>query len=367
MLKTIGILGLIALIVSLVTGGAFAIDSPHTQNCGACHLAHNSLGPSYTTQETNELLCMSCHKIGGAASGLPFSSTDKAVVGTSGTSHAWGVSMDAGVAPLNLAAGNPNNKYGLKTAAEVTDAALQSRLQGAGNKVSCSVCHDQHSQANATWNAYAAPALSGAKGDNGAATSDGATTTINDTAKSWSTNGWVGYYVRLTMGNPANLGHIAQITANTAWQLAVSPAFPAAIAAGDKYEIMGKGYMRTRNDLDQLCVACHAYRVPTSVPTGGVSQTDVRTWDGNVKSHPIAKVFTSTTKAVSDASQFNSAPLEPASAGWAPQTGWRYHMNGGTDTNVYNNLVMGPDGQVRCLTCHRVHYADSNSATPDIP
>jgi hypothetical protein len=330
-------------------------------------MGHNSLGPSYTNQETNELLCISCHKIGGAASALPFSSTDKAVVGTSGTSHSWGVSMEAGVAPLNLAAGSPNNKYGLKTAAEVTDAALQARLQGAGNKVSCSVCHDQHSQDNATWNPYSAPALKGAKQESGAATSGGTTATINDTAKSWSNNGWVGYYVRIMMGNSANLGSVSQITANTATQLAVSPAFPAAVAAGDKYEILGKGFLRTRNDLDQLCVACHAYRVPTSVPTGGVSQTDVRTWDGNVKSHPINKAFTATTKGVADASQYNSAPLEPASAGWAPQAGFRYHINGGTDRNVYNNLVISYDGQIKCLTCHSVHYADSNSATPDIP
>lgn len=125
---------------------------------------------------------------------------------------------------------------------------------------------------------------------------------------------------------------------------------------------------RMANDFNQMCEDCHYYRTPESVPVppGSFSQTDVRTWDGKKKSHPIVKnISTDTTTPL----QFNgTAPLEPAGASWAPQTtSPRYHGNGGTDTNAANNIAFDSNGKMRCLSCHGVHYTDSNSSTTGQP
>ncbi len=122
----------------------------------------------------------------------------------------------------------------------------------------------------------------------------------------------------------------------------------------------GRHLQRMANDLNQLCEDCHYYRTSASAP-GGVSQTDVRTWDGNKKSHPVNMTLTS-------GAAYNATPLEPAAAGWAAQTGApRYHQNGGTDTNATNNIVFDSTGKIRCLSCHGIHYTDSDSSTVDQP
>ncbi len=126
----------------------------------------------------------------------------------------------------------------------------------------------------------------------------------------------------------------------------------------------GRHFMRIPNDMNQLCEGCHYYRTPAS------GQTDTRTWDGNKKSHPVVKIFTSDngeTPDVSNPLTFLTSPAEPGT-GYASQTGGiRYHLNGGGDTNATNNVVLDPTGQVRCLSCHGVHYTDSDSTTVDQP
>jgi predicted CXXCH cytochrome family protein len=127
----------------------------------------------------------------------------------------------------------------------------------------------------------------------------------------------------------------------------------------------GRHYMRMPNDMNELCEDCHYYRTPAS------GQTDTRTWDGNYKSHPVVKTFSSDsgeTPDVSNPQTFLTSPAEPGSSGYALQTGGiRYHQNGGGDTNVSNNVVLDSNGQVRCLSCHGVHYTDSDSITVDQP
>ncbi|MBI5675404.1 MAG: hypothetical protein HZC48_06205 [Nitrospirae bacterium] len=63
------------------------------------------------------------------------------------------------------------------------------------------------------------------------------------------------------------------------------------------------------------------------------------------------------------------APYEPDCKGAAcAQTGApRYHLNSGTDTNSTNNIVFDSSGKMRCLSCHGMHYTDSNSSTEDKP
>jgi hypothetical protein len=115
----------------------------------------------------------------------------------------------------------------------------------------------------------------------------------------------------------------------------------------------GRHFVRVPNDYNQLCEDCHYYRTQPS------TQTNVRTYTGKPTSHPV-------TVNLAGAS-YHAVPLEPQAAAWAPQPGTRYALNGGTDTNLTNNLVMDPSSQIRCLTCHGVHYTDSNSATVDQP
>ncbi len=37
--------------------------------------------------------------------------------------------------------------------------------------------------------------------------------------------------------------------------------------------------------------------------------------------------------------------------------------SGDADTNSHNDLLLDALGNVQCLTCHAVHFADSNAAT----
>jgi hypothetical protein len=155
-----------------------------------------------------------------------------------------------------------------------------------------------------------------------------------------------------------------RILSNSPATTLTTDAFPGSNGVGNTYYITSNRHlMRQNNAMNEMCVDCHYYRTPASVPAGGASQTDVKTWDGNRKSHPVGKKLSD----VSDAAQFNAAFLEPQSASWAAQSGTRGEQNGGTDTNLTNNITVGMDGKITCLSCHGIHYTDSNSSTVDTP
>lgn len=149
--------------------------------------------------------------------------------------------------------------------------------------------------------------------------------------------------------------HMAHGQAKTSWD----PNAPAYTGAGTG---SGRHFQRISNDINQMCEDCHYYR------KAGTTGTNVRIYDGNKKSHPVVKIFTSGAgRDVSDSTQFNDAPLEPDYAGWVAQTGARYHINGGSDNNVTNNIVVDSSKQTRCLSCHGIHYTDSSAGTIDGP
>ncbi len=208
--------------------------------------------------------------------------------------------------------------------------------------------------------------------DYGTATG-GATTSVIAALKTWTTNAWAGYYVKMTSG--ANAGLRSRIESNDATTLTIpaAEAFPDPVGNGDKFYITSnRHFMRINNAENELCVDCHYYRTPGSKPGGTISQTDVRTWDGNKKSHPIAKNLSqynagTNPNGVQDGAQFVAVPLEPQAANWAVQGGSRGHLNGGTDTNLTNNITFGIDGTISCLSCHNIHYSDSNASTVDTP
>jgi predicted CxxxxCH...CXXCH cytochrome family protein len=98
--------------------------------CSSCHTFHNATGDALTNASANEGLCLSCHVTGQVAETMPFLSSDKAIPGTSGNSHAWDV----------LAI---NSTY---ETVIPTDADMAARLTS-DNKIVCSTCHDQHNSA----------------------------------------------------------------------------------------------------------------------------------------------------------------------------------------------------------------------------
>ena len=147
-----GVLTILA-IIFLGSGIVWAIDPPHgSYDCSACHSLHGATGPGLTNQATNAALCITCHTTTGAASAKPFNAGMEAVPGISGTSHSWEGTMPS--------TSSPNNAYGLRATADLTNTGLKKRLQSFGDKVSCSVCHNQHSQAVQPWDPNA-PAYGG--------------------------------------------------------------------------------------------------------------------------------------------------------------------------------------------------------------
>lgn len=289
------ILFILFISIILYTGYAFALDPPHAQsiNCNSCHVLHNAPGASLTKNALNANLCMSCHvHPGGMASEKPFNTNMEANPGTRiGYSHAWSGEMPG--------SSSPDNQYGLRARNDLTSSAIRAQLTKFSNVATCSVCHQQHTQANSPWDPHA-PAYSGS-------------------------------------------------------------------GTGD-----GRHFQRITNDLNQMCIDCHYYR-NTNVSSDS-SSARYEAWDGNKRSHPVNLIFSSAqgeTPNVNDTTQFNTAPREPGSAGWVAQTDtvgvYRYKQNGAPDTNATNNIVLDASGNVKCLSCHGVHYTDSDSTTIDGP
>ncbi len=331
----IGVLGWLILLLHL--GAVFALDVPHSApegvGCPSCHTLHNSLGPNLTNQPTNSALCKSCHTFTGTASALPFTSSDQAKPGISGTSHSW-----TGLMP---AVSNPLNAYGLRATADLTNSAVKQRVSESGNAVICSACHDEHNQLILPWDPLA---ITTSRGQIGSATG-GTTATLNDSSKSWTVNQWANATVKITSG--PNNGMVRRVLSNTPTQLTFGIPLANAVSATDSYYLnSGRHFMRILNSTNQLCLDCHFYR----------NQNDVRTYTGKPLSHPVNK----TLAATKDPTQFFSVPVEPASAGFVPQGGTRGELNGGTDTNLKNNIALAQDLGILCLSCHQVHFSPSS-------
>ncbi|OGW30480.1 MAG: hypothetical protein A2X59_09975 [Nitrospirae bacterium GWC2_42_7] len=355
-MKRLFILSLTIVLLLFLVEITLATDSPHTDNinnpttflnvgCNKCHTLHSAPGTGLTLVAGNANLCMSCHNSsGGQANAKPFTSAENSNVipGTSGRQHRWD-----GVMP---ASSSPSNTYGLRPVSEL-GSTLKSRLAGFSNVVVCSICHNQHSQVGAAWDPYSAGAYTGLRGgDAGYATSVGTTSTINDSTKSayWTNNIWAGYSVMMTAGTAANRRQVRPISSNTATQITVSPAFPSATALNDRYEIIGRHFLRDNNDMNQLCEDCHYYRVQSHTTVEGPG-------DGiKVFSHPVGQALNANAKGYDRA-----APLD---ANGSAQSGARFANGAETPSdNTTNNLVVeSTTSKIRCLSCHRVHYTDSN-------
>jgi predicted CXXCH cytochrome family protein len=325
-------------------------------NCTNCHRMHGATGPSLT-RDINAALCMSCHtSTSSSAPEKPFANPEQSTIASSsGTSHRWDSYLPT--------SDSPDNRYGLRPVGSLENtslenAALKFKDEGTGaGGVTCSTCHMVHDQNQIPWDPYSGTPSNDPNVYRGTATG-GSTTTIEDTSKAWTTGQWTNSLVVISGPTSSpNFNKERRVASNNPNTLTISPAFSTIVSSGETYSITsGRHYTRVTDTVNALCIDCHYYRSTTT-------ETDVRTYSGTKKSHPIGKSLTT----VSDPTQFvGAAPFEPQSANWAAQTGSpRYAENGGSDNNTTNNSVLDSNSMVRCLSCHGIHYTDSDSSTED--
>jgi predicted CXXCH cytochrome family protein len=336
-----------AAILLLSISAVFAIDPPHgSYDCSACHSLHGSTGAGLINQPDNATLCINCHNTGSLeAPDKPFASGMIAVPGTSGHSHNWEDTATLPAAPTDA-----DSQYGLVAISELTIPGLQmsaQRYDDLGEGITCGVCHNQHAQTASSWD----PIIT----DSGTTDTDGAAdgSTVVDSGAGWGA--LAGFNVKITSG--AFSGEVRVIQSNTATELTLTTPFSGQILSGVTYEIDDDDswhFMRVDNDLNQLCEDCHQWRTTAN-------ETDTRTYTGNRKSHPIVSDISGD---VTDSTQF--VGVAPRENNGNAQTGApRYSGNGTGDTIVTNNIVFDATGKIRCLSCHGIHYSDSDAATEE--
>jgi predicted CXXCH cytochrome family protein len=333
-----------------------ASDPPHwystSQSIGCasdafdCHTTHNAAGGNLTVAAANAALCQTCHKPGGLAEDHAISDPDKAVPGTSGTSHAFGVAAI-------------HSAYGTQRPA---DTEMDLRVMD--DNVVCSTCHDQHA-ADALMGGT--PSISAAQkvfsaGGSGSVTSGGIFS---------GTNG-VFYLVEITSLSPRQLSYSKDnggtwfgpvsfnydVAADLDWGVQVTVS--SGVAATERWEFYATyPFLRAKLVADDgsgsaMCRDCHgAWDMDhTAVNNHGFGTgpggTDV------FNSHPIGIAL--------NANNGNYDRAEPLDGDGQPLTG-------GTDAdgNPSNDLRFDANGNIHCLTCHGVHHADSNTLSVDGP
>ena len=326
-----------------------AADPPHsssttiTSDCTTpCHVTHHAAGVGLTTSASNVNLCQSCHNPAGSAGNLPINSSDAAVAGVRGTSHAFDV------AAANSLAG----------AQEPVNSAMLLRVMD-GNVV-CSTCHNQHI-ANSTYGGH--PRVSPTKqttdlGSTGSLTSGGV---FNGANGVWflievvtaGDQGSARFRYSKDNGTswfptpPATLGAGADVTLDSGVTVTFTSG---SFAVGERWEFSASWpFLRAAIDSgangqgDAYCRDCHRSWV--------MDHESVRTYDGNFKSHPVGVAL--------DANGMGYDRPVPLDGNGSPQGG------PGEDGNPTNDFLFDSAGLVQCLTCHGVHYADSNTLSLD--
>ncbi len=360
------IISLAGVVILLLIGSVLAVDKQHgipaNGKCNDCHSSASANPSKLKLSDSN--LCLFCHVTGGGGGidpgrvgdNKPFSEGDQAVVGTSGNSHGWSTFL-----PI---ANNADNPYGLRfiyrcstgdpahnTQTACTSAggtwmplnvlierSLQKfgecrKSEGTGEILYCSTGNPAHNTKDLC-------------------TAAGGTWVYNQTTCESASNR-TNFGARWKSLATCSACHMAHVHTRNPWD----PSAPTTYTTGGE----GRKFLRMDNNLNQLCEECHYWMKPTTT-YNGVSRTNVRVYDGMPKSHPIGMTLPS-----NDASYF-STPVEPETANWASQLGGtRAHLNNGGDTNLTNNLVLDSTGNIRCMTCHGVHYTDSDTSTTDGP
>jgi hypothetical protein len=338
---------MIAALGLLGAGPLLAQDPPHwssttlTIDCTTqCHTLHQALGTGLTSAASNVNLCQSCHNPAGLADGRPISNLDKAVPDTSGTSHAF----DVGTVHAQFQTQDP-----------LAQAML---LRVMGGQLVCSTCHNQHKSEQPFGGASrVSPAeLVTALGSTGLVTSGGVFTGPEG----------VWYLVEISKaGNQANAEFRYSKDNGLSWFPAqsvgvgvlldsgVTVSFGAgSYVLGERWEFSGAWpFLRVTLDAGSnaagsaYCRDCHR--------TWVMDHNDVELYDGNYKSHPVGVGLDANGQGYD-----RTTPLDGNGADQGAP---------GADANPTNDLRLDGSGNVQCLSCHSVHYADSNTQTVDGP
>ena len=334
--------------LSAAAGVLLATDPPHDADnpnfpnaCSQCHTTHHAPGLGLTTLAGNANLCKSCHATATTRAFKDWQSSDQAIPGTSGTSHRW----DAAAISATYGAGTP------------TSTAMNLRLES--GKLMCSTCHDQHSAANPGGSTHVSAvtkvqngggtgtltvspptAAAGARNYLLALTTTTSFMLSNDAGASWfgwnsTTSAWeAGYPSGRAVGTSVALNDGAQVTVT----------FTGTFAIGDRFKFyVSRPFLRVSNLASAMCEDCHASRVQTAayIESGG---------DGaKVFSHPVGETL---------ARSYDRSPTTIRDANGAAQ------LTAG-DGLTSNDITLDAAAQVRCMSYHFPHGADSNSLTED--
>jgi len=334
-----------ALLLGLPTGSAS--DAPHWSSSSIaidctsqCHVDHNVLGGGLTQAADNVNLCQSCHTAAALAGDLPIDSGDAAVRDVKGIHHAFAVlAVNTDIDTVVPA-----------------DTRMSKRVMN--DDVVCSTCHNQHSSDSAFGGrSRISPAKRlTALGSNGTVTSGGTFTgtggawylieiTIlgdetdaefhysKDNGLTWFPDQIVGTDVALDSGVTATFGVGSYNVGerwefNAAWSFLRVPLDSGPNDTGDKY-----------------CRDCHDAWV--------MDHTEIEAYDGTFKSHPVGVTLNANGEGYDRAIPLdgNGADQDSLDA----------------DANPTNDLTFDSESRVQCLTCHGVHYVDSNTITVDGP
>lgn len=363
-LRTVLLLGTAGLIAT-TCGFVEAADPPHwvgariNINCTSqCHVLHQSQGQGLTSSASNVNLCQSCHNPSGLAGDLPINTTDKADPGARGVHHAF----DVAAVNSELDTQRPGN------------TEMDKRVMD-GNVV-CSTCHDQH-DAESTYGGT--PRISPAK--EVSVTGTGVLSSTGTLTGSLGT--WYLIQIVQTGTETTALFRYSKDNRVSWFPSACDPGAPSAVtckeanggtpvpldepvdegvavtfSAGtynddDEWEFSASWpFLRAVLDSgdntagDKFCRDCHrTWVMETSTVRTGASTV--------IKSHPVGIAYPSAQP------DYHANPLD----GNGAEQG-----SGGADTNASNDLALeGASNLVQCLTCHGVHYADSNTLTEDGP
>jgi len=360
----------------VVVAPVSASDPPHwvgaAQNIDCtsnCHIAHNALGGGLNPQTGNFNLCESCHSSGE----LPIAATDAAQPAQdTGTSHAFDVPANSGTFGTILP----------------TDNERLLRVQE--NNLVCSTCHNQHRSeaafggrsrvgtANKVMNLGGSGILASGGDFSGAigvwylveftVTGDETTATFGyskDNGTSWfgcdPTVCVTGVEPEcascFTTGSPPTPAEGVTLSFGTgnyldgeSWEFyAAWPFLRRTLPLTHSPDaLVDAGDITTG---DRFCRDCHQAWVMTH-DSDLVAGGGVRNYDGNLKSHPVGVGLDANTQGYD-----RVAPLD----------GHGVAQDTGDDGNPTNDLRLDQFGNVQCLTCHGVHYADSNTQTVDGP